>query len=122
VKPVLNVDCRITSSKCDEALASVMNGTCEQLPVFKCTECDKEYPNEFGLSKHQRVHYFERPYVCKKCPQRFKSSADLKEHICDVPLDECSFLSHPTAQEVMRTVVAQTVPTSEAVEKTLKAS
>jgi len=122
---VLNGERPLTCSKCcktftdDSSLHThTLNGSCEL--IFKCTECDKEYPNEFSFSKHKRVHYFARPYVCKKCPQRFKSSADFKLHICDVPLDDCSLLS-PTSEEVKPSYMAPTVPSSKAVEKNLKA-
>ena len=47
-------------------------------PVYKCTECDKEFTNKGNLQKHINVHI--KPFKCRFCEQSYSRRDYLKRH------------------------------------------
>ncbi|XP_044739688.1 zinc finger protein 436-like [Chrysoperla carnea] len=47
----------------------------------KCTMCDKQFVRKQSLKMHEAFHTGERRYQCKLCEQRFKQSSHLRTHM-----------------------------------------
>lgn len=60
---------------CSETFASEMQlkgHTRAVHTAYLCSECGKTFKNNSLLTSHQKVHNSDKPFVCTKCPSRFK--------------------------------------------------
>jgi Zinc finger, C2H2 type len=63
-------------------------------PFFVCQECDRNFNNENELKHHVQVH-LPRNIQCDECgEQRFKSHANVQQHIESGCCQGCHFDSH----------------------------
>ena len=52
-----------------------------EVTVWPCTDCDKKYPSQRGLEKHQKIHNANlRKWECETCYKCFKSGDNLLKH------------------------------------------
>lgn len=49
-------------------------------PLFKCNECNKEFPLKERLKLHLRIHTGFKPYKCQECDKSFARSGQLVQH------------------------------------------
>ncbi|KAJ6638789.1 Zinc finger protein [Pseudolycoriella hygida] len=49
--------------------------------TVKCPDCDKKFSRASYLILHKREHTGEKPYVCDRCPNRYKQKSHLDRHM-----------------------------------------
>lgn len=74
-------------------------------PLFKCRECDKEFPVEGAKDLHEASHVPEEYTVCPMCNCHFTESTRLQEHmqkhVADCKFEETHTKPHTEAAELM---------------------
>ncbi|XP_075193820.1 uncharacterized protein LOC142292378 [Anomaloglossus baeobatrachus] len=69
------------SQKNGEAPEKVVTlGRPRQEELHHCTQCDKAFLRSSDLTRHQRSHLEERPYVCNQCGKCFRRNTSLLIH------------------------------------------
>ncbi|CAL1532376.1 unnamed protein product [Lymnaea stagnalis] len=72
-----------------------------KFPVFKCQECDKEFPVEGAKDLHEVSHVPEEYTVCPMCDCHFTESSRLQEHmfkhIADRKFEDTQNISNASA-------------------------
>lgn len=51
------------------------------LRLFKCVTCGKDFKQKSTLLQHERIHTDSRPYGCPECGKRFRQQSHLTQHL-----------------------------------------
>ncbi|XP_059608058.1 myeloid zinc finger 1 [Phlebotomus argentipes] len=51
------------------------------LRLFKCLTCGKDFKQKSTLLQHERIHTDSRPYGCPECGKRFRQQSHLTQHL-----------------------------------------
>nr|XP_018911248.1 PREDICTED: zinc finger protein 2 homolog isoform X1 [Bemisia tabaci] len=49
--------------------------------LFKCATCGKDFKQKSTLFQHERIHTDARPYGCNECGKRFRQQSHLTQHL-----------------------------------------
>ncbi|KAM7342757.1 transcription factor grauzone-like isoform 2-T2 [Cochliomyia hominivorax] len=49
--------------------------------TYKCSECNKDYPNRRALTNHKRYVHSNLTFRCEECDKTFKKAISLREHM-----------------------------------------
>ncbi|XP_048514506.1 zinc finger protein 2 isoform X3 [Athalia rosae] len=52
----------------------------QQLPIFKCITCEKQYDHYQSFTKHIKLHRATKRYTCKVCEKSFAQKTILQAH------------------------------------------
>lgn len=74
--------------------------SCQRVPTFKCSFCDKMFRHRNDVNNHERLHTGERPFVCPRpgCTKDFKLRSAMNTHVKIVhdkvtwPCPECDMV------------------------------
>ncbi|XP_065161014.1 myeloid zinc finger 1-like isoform X1 [Atheta coriaria] len=56
-------------------------GLGNELRLFKCLTCGKDFKQKSTLLQHERIHTDSRPYGCPECGKRFRQQSHLTQHL-----------------------------------------